>query len=195
MKFLSTSPKDTKQIAAQILENIQTNDREGALVLALSGELGAGKTNFVQGVAQYLGIERNVTSPTFVLMKRYNTHRKGVEILENQLDSAEGRGVLGDSKTPRPSLSRRPTSEGKSGAWQTLHHIDCYRIHSPQEILDLEWKDITSHKENLVLVEWAERIKDIVPKDAVWIKFENKGKNKREIMVEIEQELNRDMLK
>jgi tRNA threonylcarbamoyladenosine biosynthesis protein TsaE len=45
-----------------------------ATLIALSGDLGAGKTTFVQGVAQALGIEEHVTSPTFVIMKIYDLH-------------------------------------------------------------------------------------------------------------------------
>lgn len=43
----------------------------GATVVALSGDLGAGKTAFVKGVAKALGVEEHVTSPTFVIMKIY----------------------------------------------------------------------------------------------------------------------------
>lgn len=43
----------------------------GATLVTLSGELGAGKTSFSQGVAEALGVEEAVTSPTFVLMKQY----------------------------------------------------------------------------------------------------------------------------
>ena len=42
-----------------------------ATVVGLSGELGAGKTSFVQGVAKALGVKEHVTSPTFVLIKKY----------------------------------------------------------------------------------------------------------------------------
>lgn len=45
--------------------------RDHAIVIALSGELGAGKTTFVQGVGSALGIEEVLTSPTFVIMKIY----------------------------------------------------------------------------------------------------------------------------
>jgi tRNA threonylcarbamoyladenosine biosynthesis protein TsaE len=44
---------------------------DGATVVALSGDLGAGKTAFVKGVARALGVEEHVTSPTFVIMKTY----------------------------------------------------------------------------------------------------------------------------
>ena len=44
---------------------------DGATVVTLSGDLGAGKTAFVKGVAKALGVEEHVTSPTFVIMKIY----------------------------------------------------------------------------------------------------------------------------
>ena len=46
---------------------------EQAVVVALSGDLGAGKTTFVQQLAQILGVEETVTSPTFVIIKSYET--------------------------------------------------------------------------------------------------------------------------
>jgi len=46
---------------------------EKAVVLALSGELGAGKTTFVKTLARELGVNEVVTSPTFTLMKSYET--------------------------------------------------------------------------------------------------------------------------
>ena len=44
---------------------------ESATILALSGDLGAGKTTFAQGIARALGVEEQVTSPTFVIEKIY----------------------------------------------------------------------------------------------------------------------------
>ncbi|MFP4634547.1 MAG: tRNA (adenosine(37)-N6)-threonylcarbamoyltransferase complex ATPase subunit type 1 TsaE [Nitriliruptoraceae bacterium] len=62
----STSPDQTRAIAAALAPVLRAGD-----VVALSGELGAGKTCFVQGAARGLGIEQRVTSPTFVLVKLY----------------------------------------------------------------------------------------------------------------------------
>lgn len=62
----SASPEATRAMAAALADVLEPGD-----VVALSGELGAGKTCFVQGVARGLGIEARVTSPTFVLVKHY----------------------------------------------------------------------------------------------------------------------------
>jgi tRNA threonylcarbamoyladenosine biosynthesis protein TsaE len=71
MIFPSDSAEATKIFAGQVLAQITLDDKR-ATILALSGELGAGKTAFTQGLAKALGIkDRHVTSPTFVLSKRY----------------------------------------------------------------------------------------------------------------------------
>ncbi len=63
---ISNSPAETVKIAEKVAQRI----REGS-VIALIGELGAGKTLFVQTIARTLGVESNVTSPTFNLMNVY----------------------------------------------------------------------------------------------------------------------------
>ena len=65
---------------------------------------------------------------------------------------------------------------------RNIYHFDMYRV-GPKDILDLGWEEIIADKNNVVIVEWAERIKSIVPKRAVWIKFGHRGKNDREITI------------
>ena len=74
-KYNSTSPQETKKIAKEILGDFLPFNGK-SLVLALRGELGAGKTIFAQGVGEYLGISRIINSPTFVIMKRYDISRE-----------------------------------------------------------------------------------------------------------------------
>ena len=63
--------QETIKFAKNFLENVLKGAKEDApLIFCLQGELGAGKTHFVKGLAQALGIEDNMTSPTFVLMKK-----------------------------------------------------------------------------------------------------------------------------
>ena len=69
MEYLSRSVAETESIAAKLAESLQPND-----VLALEGDLGAGKTQFVRGLVKALGGDaRSVSSPTFVLLNVYQT--------------------------------------------------------------------------------------------------------------------------
>lgn len=62
--------KDLGREAAQLVSSLAPEEGQATLV-TLSGELGAGKTAFVQAMAAALGVTDHVTSPTFVLAKRY----------------------------------------------------------------------------------------------------------------------------
>ena len=66
-KMVSKSINDTISLA----ENIESEKFPG-MVICLNGELGSGKTVFVKGFASALGIDENITSPTFNLIKEYN---------------------------------------------------------------------------------------------------------------------------
>jgi tRNA threonylcarbamoyladenosine biosynthesis protein TsaE len=64
-------------VAQVVLEKLTTFTPSGATVLCLLGDLGAGKTTFVQTLARALGITQVVTSPTFGIMKRYSISQPG----------------------------------------------------------------------------------------------------------------------
>ncbi len=66
MQFQSSSEQETKNIAKEIAASLQGGD-----IVLLTGELGAGKSTFTRGVAEYFNITENVTSPTFTLMNIY----------------------------------------------------------------------------------------------------------------------------
>ena len=63
---------------------------------------------------------------------------------------------------------------------QNVYHIDAYRI-KDKDLLALGWKEMIADKSNIIIVEWAERVKKIIPASAVWIKFKWTDENKREI--------------
>jgi tRNA threonylcarbamoyladenosine biosynthesis protein TsaE len=63
-----------------------------------------------------------------------------------------------------------------------IYHIDAYRVNS-QDILDLGWEEIISNPESIVVIEWADRICDIISKDNLWIEFEWKDENERKIKI------------
>lgn len=65
---------ELNDVAKKLLMHASENSSATqATVLALSGNLGAGKTTLVQELASVLGVEEQITSPTFVVMKRYQT--------------------------------------------------------------------------------------------------------------------------
>lgn len=72
MVILSKSLEETEQIAKDFIKKALAEKREKALVVGLHGDLGSGKTAFVQLVAKNLGIKETITSPTFVIQKTYN---------------------------------------------------------------------------------------------------------------------------
>src|SRR3989344_5105152 len=63
--------EETQKIAKKFAESVKKIRSDNAVVIALEGELGAGKTTFVQGFMQSFGITEHVLSPTFVVMKMY----------------------------------------------------------------------------------------------------------------------------
>lgn len=79
---ISKKPTDIKGIAKEFLNAlIKNKSGAGALVVGLKGELGAGKTTFVQAVAKQLGIKSKIASPTFVIMKKYTLKGKNHKFL------------------------------------------------------------------------------------------------------------------
>lgn len=120
-------------------------------IICLSGDLGSGKTTFTQGLLKGLKVKGPYTSPTFLIMKHY---KKEFPI----------------SKSQYP----------KKFKILNIYHLDAYRV-KVGDILDLGWKEIVADNKNIIIIEWAERVKKIIPKDALWIKFKWIGKNEREI--------------
>lgn len=144
--YFTENSAQTKRLGEATAKKILRSGRgEGAVVLGLIGDLGGGKTTFLQGFAKGLGVKQKITSPTFVIMKRF------------------------------------PVSHS---VFYNFYHIDCYRIQKPKEILDLGLKEIVLDFQNIVAIEWADRIKKALPKDALILKFGFINKNKRKIVVE-----------
>ena len=140
---ISHSAEETQKVAADLaVEILHQKPGQTAVVLALQGDLGAGKTTFLQGFAKALGITEKVNSPTFVLMKRFK---------------------ISDIR------------------FKNFYHIDCYRIESEKDLLHLGFKEIISNPQNIVAIEWSERVKKILPKKVVTINFKHGKESERSI--------------
>ena len=146
-KMITKSEAQTKKVAKLLAEEITKKPlkTKGATIIGLEGELGSGKTRFVQGFARGLGIKSRLTSPTFVLLKKYRIPKKKVT--------------------------------------SYLYHIDCYRLNKPKELLDLDFEEIIDNSQDIVLIEWAEKVRKILSKNTIWIKFEIISNRKRKILI------------
>jgi len=93
-EYKSKNQAETEKVAQELIARLQ-----GGEVLALVGNLGAGKTVFVKGLAKALGIEENITSPTFVLMKIYQAQHERIKRLVHvdcyRLEKAEDLAEIG----------------------------------------------------------------------------------------------------
>jgi len=152
--IITKSAQETIAFAKKFLQKALKEAREDApLVFYLEGELGAGKTHFVKGLAGALGITDNITSPTFVLMKKYKIRKKAGTV---------------------PAFA---------GGKTLFFHIDCYRIHDSEDARQIGLDKILENPRAIVAVEWAERIAEIIPRPYWEISFEHVGENRRRISV------------
>ncbi len=119
--FTSRSLEETATFAHKWLEEITSlyPDLDTALVVGLSGHLGAGKTAYVKALARILGIQEDITSPTFVIMKNYDIAH---------------------------------------GPWKKVVHIDAYRLEKKEELTALQWDNVISDPQNVILIEWPENV-------------------------------------
>lgn len=70
------------------------------------------------------------------------------------------------------------------GRFKKFIHIDAYRLESADELLKLGWEELTKQPENLIFIEWPERVAEIIPKEAKKISFEFIDEQTREIEYE-----------
>lgn len=77
-------------------------------------------------------------------------------------------------------------SRAKRAFLSRVWHIDCYRIESPKELLGLGLGDILKDQDNLVVIEWADKVKELLPEDAILVNFEyGEGENRRTITTKV----------
>lgn len=165
MKIKSVSARQTQAIAKKLAKHLLKESHfKYALLLALSGNLGSGKTTFVQGFLIALGVRGALTSPTFVLIKKYKISKTKFQI------NSKNQELNNQNHQP----------ETKN--YKFAYHVDAYRIKKPAELLHLGLKEILADPQNIVLIEWAEKIKKLLPKNAIWMRFEHVGKENQRII-------------
>lgn len=134
--YITKNAEETKKIAKELAKQIHKG-----VFIAFYGNLGSGKTTFIQGLAEGLGIKRRIISPTFIIIRTY---------------------VL------RPKI---------------FYHIDLYRTESKNDLLGLGIDEILNDKNNIIAVEWAEKMGKMLPNRRIDVYFEYLGDNEREIRI------------
>ena len=136
LEIISSSPQETEHIGSLLGTMLSPGD-----VIALSGELGSGKTTLVKGLAQGMGFDRDeVVSPSFTLVNEY-----------------EG---------PLP-----------------LFHIDLYRLVDERDLREMGYEEYLGAA-GVAVIEWADRVRDAIPHESLWITLQYHGVEGREIVMQ-----------
>lgn len=136
-KIVTKNTAETQEFAEDFAKKLQGGD-----VVLLYGNLGAGKTTFVQGLAKGLGIKHRIISPTFIILRTY------------YLDKGN------------------------------FYHVDLYRLQSEKEIEAIGLIDLMGKNENIVVIEWPEKLGSLLPQNAWRLHFESQGEDNRLITIE-----------
>jgi tRNA threonylcarbamoyladenosine biosynthesis protein TsaE len=120
-EFISNSLAATEEIGKEIITMFP------ARVYALIGDLGSGKTTLAKSLLKAFGVRDEVTSPTFIIFKKY---------------------PVGD---------------------KNYLHMDCYRLDSLKDLEHLHFQEELADEQNICIIEWADKILKVLPKDRVEI--------------------------
>lgn len=123
-KIISKSEKQTEELGLKLAKELKPGT-----VIALIGDLGSGKTALTKALAKGLGIEEQVTSPTFTIIQEY------------------------------------------SGGRLPLYHFDVYRLEGEEDMYELGYEDYF-YGDGVCVVEWADRIKELLPKNTIYINID-----------------------
>mgnify|MGYP000919476273 FL=1 len=134
-KILIRSVESIDEASVEFLKRNPANK-----VIALYGEMGAGKTTFTKALCKALGVVDGVNSPTFTLINEYRT------------------------------------SDG-----ETIYHFDFYRINKLEEAFDIGFEEFVESG-NLCIIEWPEKIEQILPPDTLKVKISVLDDGKRELI-------------
>lgn len=140
MEIITKNALETQKLGEKLAKDLIKSNQP--VVICLYGDLGSGKTTFIQGFAKGLGITKRILSPTFIVSREY-----------------------------------------EFGKNKKFYHLDLYRFNNEKEAEILGLKELWENKNNILTIEWPEKIENILPKDRVEVRFEYIGEEKRKIKV------------
>lgn len=139
MEYKSKNRSQTQKIAKDLSQKFKNTGG----IIALMGDLGAGKTTFTQGFAKALGIKEKIISPTFVITRQHQI----------------------------PNTNR------------FLFHIDLYRLENITSLPEIGISEFIDQKNSIVIIEWPEKILNLLPDETIKIKIEKINNNERKIKI------------
>ena len=157
MEIITKSASQTQKLGEKI-----GRDLKPPVVIALYGDLGSGKTTFIQGLAKGLGIKKRITSPTFVFIRQYE-----ISLPRSPFGHLGG----GEATTSTPARC------------DVFYHVDLYRIEKKDKVQNLGLEEIFSESQAVVAIEWAEKIKEILPKKRINLWFNYLNQNERKVII------------
>ncbi len=160
--FITSSPAETIELGKRLAQRLVGGD-----TVLFFGELGSGKTHFIKGLAQGLGILMTIKSPTYAYVNKYPIHapKSKIEALESK-QNPESRIQNPEAQTAR-----------------VFYHYDLYRMGEGDDFASIGLEESLADPEAINAVEWADRLGGNVPKRCVLVQMSEVG-SQREIRIE-----------
>jgi len=158
----SLSEEQTQNIGKELWQKYEKYAGQRAIIFALEGPMGAGKTVFTKGLARALGVTEEIVSPTYNLLLEYL------------------------SPNPSPNLSQARGFAVGEGHNLVFDHLDMWRVQNGEELEELGLKGLINDK-SVIAIEWADRVAETIRKYdeeavIVWVKIKYGPKeNERKI--------------
>src|SRR3989344_3049784 len=119
--FITTNDKDTQKLGEEFALKLRPKDS-----VFLTGELGSGKTTFVKGIAEGLGITARIISPTFMILRTHEVK----------------------------SQKSKVKNESQNSKIKRVYHLDLYRLDDTSDIKNLALDDLLNDPEAVTIIEW-----------------------------------------
>jgi tRNA threonylcarbamoyladenosine biosynthesis protein TsaE len=142
MNTVLIEKKSFSELETELFAEKFARTLKAGCIIALHGELGAGKTVFARGFARGIGVTEQVSSPTYTIIQEYS-----------------------------------------NSAGQSFFHLDLYRIENSISALAFGVDEYLSQTDSFTILEWPERISDILPNKTIHVVISHAGEFHRQISV------------